>query len=224
MQWVWIGFGLTPPAGKSVESSRRLRGPAEYPCGEWRGRHRNRLTTLEGRAISSAPPPDPRGPSARACCPNRYQPAATRAWNPKSARSPQRQGDTRLSARRAVHRPRLERTDPAASRLRLRAGVPGAPSAARLCRLMERERKRQESNLPKTPTRPPTGLKPARPTGSGTLPGIDLARFFGIVNPPVWAVCQIDPSSLPKFRSCGVRFDPSAPSASKQAVRTELGE
>jgi hypothetical protein len=33
------------------------------------------------------------------------------------------------------------------------------------------KRKRQESNLPRTPTRPPTGLKPARPTGSGTLPG-----------------------------------------------------
>jgi hypothetical protein len=57
----------------------------------------------------------------------------------------QRQGHTRLSARRDVHRPRLERTDPAPSRLRLRAGVPGAPSAAGLCRLMERERKRQES-------------------------------------------------------------------------------
>jgi hypothetical protein len=37
-------------------------------------------------------------------------------------------------------------------------------------RRMYGKRKRQESNLPKTPTRPPTGLKPARPTGSGTLP------------------------------------------------------
>ena len=26
-------FGLTPPAEKSVESSKRLRAPAEYPCG-----------------------------------------------------------------------------------------------------------------------------------------------------------------------------------------------
>src|SRR6266404_3388309 len=38
-------------------------------------------------------------------------------------------------------------------------------------------RKRQESNLPRTPTRPPTGLKPARPTGSGTLPGLSMPRF-----------------------------------------------
>ena len=49
----------------------------------------------------------------------------------------QRQGHPRLSARRDVHRPRLERTDPAPSRLRLRAGVPGAPSAARLCCLTQ---------------------------------------------------------------------------------------
>jgi hypothetical protein len=43
---------------------------------------------------------------------------------------------TRLEiARRDVHRPRLERTDSAPSRLRLRAGVPGASSASRLCRL-----------------------------------------------------------------------------------------
>src|SRR2546421_12361688 len=39
------------------------------------------------------------------------------------------------------------------------------------------ERKRQESNLPKTPARPPTGLKPARPTGSGTLPRRRLLGF-----------------------------------------------
>src|SRR5437660_1156618 len=42
---------------------------------------------------------------------------------------------------------------------------------------MGAERKRQESNLPKTPTRPPTGLKPARPTGSGTLPPARMQRF-----------------------------------------------
>src|SRR4051794_9531124 len=47
---------------------------------------------------------------------------------------------------------------------------------------MKNRRKRQESNLPKTPARPPTGLKPARPTGSGTLPIVDLAGFFIIVN------------------------------------------
>src|SRR6266404_38005 len=39
------------------------------------------------------------------------------------------------------------------------------------------KRKRQESNLPRTPTRPPTGLKPARPTGSGTLPPITMPCF-----------------------------------------------
>ena len=49
----------------------------------------------------------------------------------------QRQGHPRLSAGRDVHRPRLERTDPAPSRLCLRAGVPGAPSAAWLCRLTQ---------------------------------------------------------------------------------------
>ena len=47
---------------------------------------------------------------------------------------------------------------------------------------LHRERKRQESNLPKTPARPPTGLKPARPTGSGTLPRGRIARIFGVVN------------------------------------------
>src|SRR4051794_37987052 len=45
-----------------------------------------------------------------------------------------------------------------------------------------RLRKRQESNLPKTPARLPTGLKPARPTGSGTLPHMTIAAFVTAVN------------------------------------------
>src|ERR1044071_3198224 len=48
--------------------------------------------------------------------------------------------------------------------------------------ILRRWRKRQESNLPKTPARPPTGLKPARPTGSGTLPRGRIAAFAAAVN------------------------------------------
>src|SRR6266566_3557069 len=76
------GFVLMPPAGKSVESSKRLQAPAEYLCGELHARRRNHLTILEDRAVSSAPPQGRHGPSARACCPNRYRPEATHAWNP----------------------------------------------------------------------------------------------------------------------------------------------
>jgi hypothetical protein len=39
-----------------------------------------------------------------------------------------------------------------------------------------RERKRQESNLPETPSRLPTVLKTARPTGDDTLPGSACLR------------------------------------------------
>src|ERR1700722_7189571 len=46
----------------------------------------------------------------------------------------------------------------------------------------EKWRKRQESNLPRTPTRPPTGLKPARPTGSGTLPSRRIPSVWYHVN------------------------------------------
>src|SRR4051794_28741948 len=50
------------------------------------------------------------------------------------------------------------------------------------CQLQTGWRKRQESNLPKTPARLPTGLKPARPTGSGTLPRASIAAFAVAVN------------------------------------------
>ena len=50
---------------------------------------------------------------------------------------------------------------------------------------MRAGRKRQESNLPKTPARPPTGLKPARPTGSGTLPSGTIAGFDEGRQPPL---------------------------------------
>ena len=86
MQRVCTEFGLTPPGGKSVAPAKPLRAPAEYPCGISRGRRRNHRTTPIGRAVSSARLKDHRGPSARACCPNRCQPEARRAWSPKSAR------------------------------------------------------------------------------------------------------------------------------------------
>jgi hypothetical protein len=69
-------------------------------------------------------------------------------------------------------------------------------------RTME-NRKRQESNLPKTPARPPTGLKPARPTGSGTLPRRRIAGFFATVNRRCWAVFQTSPGD-PFIRSVSV--------------------
>src|SRR6266705_826323 len=60
-------------------------------------------------------------------------------------------------------------------------------------------RKRQESNLPRTPTRPPTGLKPARPTGSGTLPSRRIAGFFRVVNDGGTAVFHFRPQGFPKL-------------------------
>src|SRR5437899_12677368 len=42
-------------------------------------------------------------------------------------------------------------------------------------------RKRQESNLPRTPSRPPTVLKTARATGPDTLPAPGLAEHIGAV-------------------------------------------
>src|ERR1700676_5405022 len=82
---------------------------------------------------------------------------------------------------------------------------------------MGRKRKRQESNLPKTPARPPTGLKPARPTGSGTLPGRRIAGLSGIVNTPSRAYFGKPPVGFPFGRSVDVRagslFAPVRPPA-----------
>src|SRR4051812_43495389 len=54
-------------------------------------------------------------------------------------------------------------------------------------------RKRQESNLPKTPARLPTGLKPARPTGSGTLP----PRQYAVFQP-----CHLPSAAILPFLGC----------------------
>ncbi len=80
-------------------------------------------------------------------------------------------------------------------------------------------RKRQESNLPKTPARPPTGLKPARPTGSGTLPRRRVARFFGIVNHPGGGGFAKLPTGFAIFCSRGI---PLAAAPAHEPLRLRL--